>query len=352
MEFNKAYNRQEFANFLQNSFLPDDFIPGETPVEFRTKMNYTRQAVKLGSSESLDLVVYEVRHNSKNDARVSLSKEAFRLLADEMEDRALVIFVPQDNSDNYRFSLIEITLDAKNDSSRVARNYSNPRRYSYFLGEGIAYYTSNKYLNAKGRVVNSDDLRSRFSVEVLTKEFYQELSDWYAWAIKIIRFPNDLNDKTDDDKFNNESAIRLITRLIFVWFLKQRHLVPDEFFDEQYIAANLIEGFNPHAMADLFGKSSESKYYKAILQNLFFAMLNSPITPEGGGRNFPKGTSEMAAATTTTTNSCVTSLILRIRNCLSIWLTAPFRFSTAACLTALMKKTRACTTMVSVTAKL
>jgi len=280
MEFNKAYNRQEFVSFLQNSFLPDDFIPGETSVEFRTKMNYTRQAVKLGSSDTLDLVVYEVRHNSKNDARVSLSKEAFRLLAEEMEDRALVIFVPQDNSDNYRFSLIEITLDAKNDSSRVARNYSNPRRYSYFLGEGIAYYTPNKYLNAKGRVVNSDDLRSRFSVEVLTKEFYQELSDWYAWAIKIIRFPNDLNDKTDDDKFNNESAIRLITRLIFVWFLKQRRLVPDEFFDEQYIAANLIEGFNPHAMVDLFSKSSESKYYKAILQNLFFAMLNSPITTE------------------------------------------------------------------------
>lgn len=65
MEFNKAYNRQEFVNFLQNSFLPDDFIPMETNVEFRTKLNYTTQAVKLGSSDSLDLVVYEVRHNSK-----------------------------------------------------------------------------------------------------------------------------------------------------------------------------------------------------------------------------------------------------------------------------------------------
>lgn len=281
MEFNKAYSRQEFVNFLQNSFLPEDFIHTETPVEFRTKMTYTRHALKLGTSAALDLVVYEVRHNSKNDARVSLSKEAFRLLADEMEDRALVVFVPEDNNDNYRFSLIEITLESKNDSSRVTRNYSNPRRYSYFLGKGIAYYTPNKYLNEKGRVVDSDDLRSRFSVEVLTKEFYQELSDWYAWAIKIIRFPNDLNDKTDDDKFNCESAIRLITRLIFVWFLKQRHLIPEEFFDEKYIADNLIKDFNPNTKVDLFYKSSESKYYKAILQNLFFAMLNSPITPEG-----------------------------------------------------------------------
>lgn len=293
MEFNKTYNRQEFINFLQNSFLPEDFIPVTTSVEFRTKMKYTTQAVKLGSSDSLDLVVYEVKHTSKNDARVSLSKEAFRMLADEMEDRALVVFVPEDNSENYRFSLIEITLEAKDNSARITRNYSNPRRYSYFLGKGIAYYTPNKYLNEKGRVVNAEDLRSRFSIEVLTKEFYQELSDWYAWAIKIIRFPNDLNDKMDDDKFNNESAIRLITRLIFVWFLKQRHLVPNEFFDERYIADNLIEGFNPHAMADLFSKSNESKYYKAILQNLFFAMLNSPITPEGSNelseRHFRKG---------------------------------------------------------------
>ena len=139
MEFNRTYNRQEFVNFLQHSFLPEDFISATTPVEFRTKMKYTTQAVKLGSSASLDLVVYEVKHNSKNDARVSLSKEAFRLLA-------LVVFVPEDNSDNYRFSLIEITLEAKEDSARITRNYSNPRRYSYFLGKGIAYYTPNKYL--------------------------------------------------------------------------------------------------------------------------------------------------------------------------------------------------------------
>lgn len=281
MEFNKAYNRQEFLGFLQNSFLPEDFVPVTEEITLATQMKYTTEAVKLGSSTSLDLVIYEMKHTSTHDARVALSKEAFRMLADETEDRALVVFVPEDSNDNYRFSFIEITLDVAEGASRISRNYSNPRRYSYFLGKGIAYYTPNKYLNEKGRVVNDEDLHSRFSVEVLTKEFYSELSDWYAWAIQIIRFPNDINDNTDDDKFNNESAIRLITRLIFVWFLKQRHLIPDEFFDEKYIADNLIEGFDPHKTEGLFKeKSVESKYYKAILQNLFFAMLNSPITAE------------------------------------------------------------------------
>lgn len=281
MEFNKAYNRQEFVGFLKNRFLPEDFVQTEEKVGFVTQTKYSTHAVKLGTCESLDLVVYEIRHTSKNDARVSLSKEAFRLLADEMEDRALVAFVPEDNDATYRFSFIEISLNIDDEHSRITRSYSNPRRYSYLLGEGISYYTPNKYLNEKGRVVNDEDLRNRFSVEVLTKAFYQELSDWYAWAIMIVRFPNDLKTLEDNQKYNSEAMIRLITRLIFVWFLKQRHLVPDEFFDEQYIASELIEGFTPHDIVDLFGKSYDSKYYKGILQNLFFAMLNSPITPEG-----------------------------------------------------------------------
>ncbi|WP_075316846.1 Eco57I restriction-modification methylase domain-containing protein [Bacteroides togonis] len=281
MEFNKAYSRQEFVRFLQNSFLPEDFVPSEEEVWFRTKMTYSTEAVKLGTCPSLELVVYEVKHRSKHNARVSLSKEAFRMLADEMKDRALVVFVPEDSNENYRFSLIEITLDAADDSARVTKRYSNPRRYSYFLGEGIAYYTPNKYLNEKGRVASKEDLLSRFSVEVLTKEFYQELSDWYAWAIKIIRFPNNIDDKDDDAKFNNEGAIRLITRLIFVWFLKQRHLIPEEFFDESYLKENLLKNFKPYQMGGLLHDRGEVKYYTAILQNLFFAMLNSPITAEG-----------------------------------------------------------------------
>ena len=281
MEFNKAYNRAEFLSFLRTSFLPEDFQQESSVINNPVQFQYTQQVTRLGECESLGLVVYEVRHSSKHDARVGLTKEAFRLLADEFCERALVFFVPKDDDSNYRFSLIEITLDQSEESSRISRRYSNPHRYSYFLGKGIAYYTPNKYLNEYGRVVSLEDLRNRFSVEVLTKAFYQELSDWYAWAIMIVRFPNDLKTLEDNQKYNSEAMIRLITRLIFVWFLKQRHLVPDEFFDEQYIASELIEGFTPHDIVDLFGKSYDSKYYKGILQNLFFAMLNSPITPEG-----------------------------------------------------------------------
>lgn len=294
MNFDKRYDRHEFLRFLE-SFLPEDFTEKIEEVHIDHKTTYIRQVTRLGRCQSLDLLVYEMRHNSVNDARVGLSKEAFRFLANEWEGRALVLFVPENNDANYRFSLITIDLDMTEEGKTLKR-YSNPRRYSYYLGEGIAWYTPNKYLNEAGRVKDEKDLIGRFSVEVLTKAFYQELSDWYAWAVNLVRFPNKLNDPTDDNKFNAESTIRLVTRLIFVWFLKQKHLIPEEFFDETYIRENLLENFNPNTKVDLFSKSNESKYYKAILQNLFFAMLNSPITPEGSTelseRHFRNGRSD------------------------------------------------------------
>ena len=120
-----------------------------------------------------------------------------------------------------------------------------------------------------------------FSSDLLTKKFYSELSDWYALAVQVARFPNDLTTDTDDEKFNHESCIRLITRLIFVWFLKQKHLIPEEFFDERYIREHFIDEFNPHNRKTLLYDAEQSKYYRLILQNLFFAMLNCPITAEG-----------------------------------------------------------------------
>lgn len=137
MDFSKRYNRSEFVHFLQHQFLPEDFVVETTNIQIDRQTKYIRSVTKLGSCDTLDLVVYEVRHTSTHDARVGLSKEAFRFLADEWESKALVLFVPEGSDANYRFSLITIDL-SETEEGKLQRIYSNPRRYSYYLGEGIA----------------------------------------------------------------------------------------------------------------------------------------------------------------------------------------------------------------------
>lgn len=110
----------------------------------------------------------------------------------------------------------------------------------------------------------------------LNKKFFQELANWYFWAVQWVKFPDD--EEKNQEVLKATSVIRLITRFIFVWFLKEKGLVSPKLFDEDY-----LEGVLKY--------SDDSCYYKAILQNLFFATLNSEmgtrkfISDGSGGRN-------------------------------------------------------------------
>ena len=60
-------------------------------------------------------------------------------------------------------------------------------------------------------------------------------------------------------------VIRLITRLLFIWFLNEKGLVPGKLFTEQFARSVLSDHADP------------TDYYRAVLQNLFFATLNTEI---------------------------------------------------------------------------
>jgi adenine-specific DNA-methyltransferase len=136
----------------------------------------------------------------------------------------------------------------------------------------LASFSTTELLARKKPIGNFDQLHAAwedvFNVELLNKRFYEELSNWYFWARKQVSFPADL--EPDVDTRNATSVIRLLTRLIFCWFLKEKDLIPDHLFDQNAVASAL----------NSVGED-ESTYYHAILQNLFFATLNQPMNADG-----------------------------------------------------------------------
>ena len=101
------------------------------------------------------------------------------------------------------------------------------------------------------------------NTEELNKQFYRKLFTWYEWAVKEATFPTDENRVIKPE----EHVIRLITRLLFIWFIKEKGLVADELFKKAQIQDFLKE--------DVFDNGDS--YYRAVLQNLFFATLNTEI---------------------------------------------------------------------------
>ncbi|HLA28866.1 MAG TPA: N-6 DNA methylase, partial [Syntrophales bacterium] len=106
----------------------------------------------------------------------------------------------------------------------------------------------------------------------LNKRFFKEIADWYFWAIKKVKYPNPHH--LTEQHNHSLNVIRLLTRLIFCWFLKEKKLLPEALFNPAEIAKILIK--SPSKQED----GDQSSYYKAILQNLFFATLNTDMNKD------------------------------------------------------------------------
>ncbi len=153
------------------------------------------------------------------------------------------LFFFHDANGCFRLSLVTAEVEKR------CLKWNEAKRQSFFVEPDAANNIVRRRLADPIR--SFADLKNAFSVEQLTKEFYRKLFDWYTWAMEPstnVHFPNDLADDRDDRKYNNEAVIRLITRLMFTWFIRQRKLVPDLLFDRDGVAG-LLKSFDPDSMS-------------------------------------------------------------------------------------------------------
>ena len=198
-------------------------------------------------------------------------------------EAALVVF---ESDEDWRLSLI---FDFK-----VNGLETDPHRFTFAFGDPNAQYRTaiERFTALAQQQPTYNNLKEAFSVEALTNEFYRELERWYQLATDEksgCYFPHNTSIENDDTGHLELNMIRLITRLIFVWFIKQKGLVPEELFEEEKLR-DILKEFHPEKPNPLPEGEAPGCYYNAILQNLFFATLNRPIDKEHGG---PRGFAEL-----------------------------------------------------------
>ena len=121
--------------------------------------------------------------------------------------------------------------------------------------------------------------QKRLSSYALSNEFYREIADWYFWAHHQVEDGTiQLPQHCDTEEEKSLFLIRLLTRVIFCWFLVEKRLIPTDLFREHRLRA-LLKMFNPSK--DPKKPDTDTSYYHAILQNLFFGTLNMPPEQRG-----------------------------------------------------------------------
>jgi adenine-specific DNA-methyltransferase len=256
---------------LKDFLFEKDFTVEESqrPIELKEKLKESVRSIRqvaykeLADINNFKVYAIELKENiterSSKKRQFEIAKEILKKDTNQLI-AGLFVFYPQEGK-SFRFSLVF------REPFGTTAKYSPYKRYTYFVSPELPNKT---FIKQVGGCEFKDikEIKSAFSIQPLTKEFYKEIQTWFYHALenyeKEIFFPGGQKE---------ENLIRLITRLMFVWFIKQMGLVPEKLFDPKELK-NIVKDFgNGH------------NYYNAILQNLFFATLNRPINERGWAKD-------------------------------------------------------------------
>ncbi len=246
------------------------------------------EAYELGSFSTKDdriIGIYQVNVNP--EVWLERNKVGLRTLLRDVYkydvDGAIIVFV-QENK--WRLSFVS-EIKTLNEKGEIQTQATEPRRYTYLLGEGEKVLTPAQNLaKIAGKPLTLEDIRNAFSVEALNEEFYKIIAQQFYELVgatagkgKNIRtYERKLQlPSTSDAKTYQEFAVRLIGRTIFCWFLKVKKSDGGLSLLPEHLLGSAAVGQFPN-------------YYHTVLERLFFQTLNTPmekrITDLPEGANF------------------------------------------------------------------
>lgn len=269
--FQSSFNLAQWYSFLQHFFNASELKEKpERIIENTSDEGYYLGNIDTTDSYRIGLFQYNITKGSVANKRVGLRNLVKSFINPTWGefDAALVVF---DSGDHWRLSFI---CDIKGEAT-------SPKRYTYVFGSNDLLYRTPierfNFLKKKG--VSFENLKTAFSVEALSDEFFDKYREQYAdfiqyitgkrfvkagskWEEKILGEPNATLMQAFD---HNEKKIRdyvkkMMGRITFLHFLQRKG----------WMCGDL------NYMQNMFESSLyKNDYLDSVLEPLFFGILNT-----------------------------------------------------------------------------
>lgn len=269
--FQSSFNLAQWYSFLQHFFNATELkSTPERIIENTSDEGYYLGNIDTTDSYRIGLFQYNIVKGSVANKRVGLRNLVKSFINPTWGefDAALVVF---DSGDHWRLSFI---CDIKGEAT-------SPKRYTYVFGsDDLLYRTPIERFNfLKKKGISFENLKTAFSVEALSDEFFDKYREQYAdfiqyitgkrfvkagskWEEKVLGEPNAALMQAFD---HNEKKIRdyvkkMMGRITFLHFLQRKG----------WMCGDL------NYMQNMFENSSyKNDYLDSVLEPLFFGILNT-----------------------------------------------------------------------------
>ena len=269
--FQSSFNLTQWYTFLQYFFNATELKEEPERIIGSTSDNgYYLGNIDTTDSYRIGLFHYNITKGSVANRRVGLRNLVKSFINPTWGefDAALVVF---DSGDHWRLSFI---CDIKGEAT-------SPKRYTYVFGSDDLLYRTpiERFYFLKKKGISFENLRTAFSVEALSDEFFDKYREQYAdfiqyvtgkrfvkvgskWEEKVLGEPNAALTQAFD---HNEKKIRdyvkkMMGRITFLHFLQRKG----------WMCGDL------NYMQNLFENSAyKDDYLDSVLEPLFFGILNT-----------------------------------------------------------------------------
>lgn len=291
---NSQYSSTRWKTFLSELFTSSNFFSNPTPL-LGINATVASQALQIGSINiiqsgiSRNIAVYEV--TLADNVVLERNRVGLRNLLKthwKQQDAAFIVYHhPQEKS--WRFSYVS-ELKTFNEAGEYVDNKTEPKRYTYVLGENESCRTAAiQFCKLQDKASNAtlDDIKEAFSVEKMSKEFFDTYKDHYQdfvqyltgkrlekvsgkWEEVVKHAPNTqlITIFNNNEKDVRDFCKKLLGRIVFLYFIQKKGWLGVPLHDKwgngkpDFISRLLANCRNP------------SIFYSEYLSKLFFETLN------------------------------------------------------------------------------
>lgn len=278
-----AYVNDKFIGFIREFLNNIELIAPTKYIEIRSNFSfYVDGYYHIGNylSDEVDrIAIFSVCLNKGDtvERARSMQRNFVKSLIEQSNCAgAIVAFYTKDEPEKWRLSFIRMEYEFS--KGKVTEKLTPAKRYSYLVGKGEPCHTALTRLYPiffdDNKNPGIDELEDAFSVEKVTKEFFDLYCEKFHELREYLESNDDFMIEADVRKFTSEQfAKKLLGQIVFLYFIQKKgwlgvEAIPVTLSEKAYNSSFYARGSKSREIIPKVYAKQEDGSYRIILSEL------------------------------------------------------------------------------------
>lgn len=268
------YSLKDFVNFSRELLTGLKIFSPRPQKPTQNFSEHIKEFYPLGKQNNIAVLTVNLQKNKSVERARSVQRNFVKTLLENENsvDGAIVAFYSDSAPEKWRLSFVRLDYNFAVGGAKI--KITPAKRYSYLVGENEPCETARQQLfpifENDSATVTLDDLENAFSVERVTKEFFDKYAEKFYQVKDFLESNSDFKIESQAHGFTAEQFTKkLLGQIVFLYFLQKKGWLGVE--------KNSAWGTgSQNFMRDIFKKSIEAgeNFFDDCLEPLFYTALN------------------------------------------------------------------------------